>query len=95
MIQSGGFRIRVDLRDPGHGDSTEGSTGGLEDDSLGSALGVGPLLGGVGMSAAFSLGLFCGGGRSSTSGGLGNGCSSDCISCLRFRKNVLSPTLTP
>ena len=83
MIQlvSGGFRIRVDLRDPGHGDSTEGSTGGLEDDSLGSALGVGPLLGGVGMSAAFSLGLFCGGGRSS-SGGLSNGCSSDRISCL-------------
>ena len=95
VIQSGGFRIRVDLRDPRHSDSTEGSTGGLEGDSLGSALGVDLLLGSVGMSAAFSLGLFCGSGRSSTSGGLTSGCSSDRISCLRFRANVLSPTLTP
>ena len=79
MIQSGGLRFRVDLRGPGHGGSTEGSTGGLEDDSARSALGVGPLLGSVGMSAAFSLVLFCGCGRSSTSGGLGIGCSSDRI----------------
>ena len=60
VIQSGGFRFRVDLRGPGHGGSTEGSTGGLEDDSARSALGVGPLLGSVGMSAAFSRVLFCG-----------------------------------
>ena len=60
-----------------------------------SVLGVGPLLGSVGMSAAFSLLLFCGCGRSSTSGGFGIGCSSDRISCLRFQTNVLSLTLTP
>ena len=61
VIQSGFFFwFQVDLWDPRHGGSIEGLTGGLEDDSARLALCVGPLLGSVGMSAAFSLVLFCG-----------------------------------
>lgn len=49
------FRFRVDLRGSGHGDSTEGSTCELEADSDRSALGVGRLLGGDGISVVSSL----------------------------------------
>ena len=81
MIQSGGFRLRVDLRGPGGGESADDSTVGPEvsERLVGSSLG----------------GAELGCGSSSSSGGLGIGCSSDRISCLRLRTNRLSPTCTP
>ena len=73
-MQSGGLRLRVDLRGSGGGESTVGSTIGIEEESERSVV---PSL------CAVELGAL--GSGSSSSGGLGIiGCSSDCMSSLRL-----------